>query len=571
MTKVLNNTQSTNSTTGALVVTGGAGIGQNLNVGGTANFGGSSSFGGALSISDGTQSTSTTTGALKVVGGVGIGKNLFVGGNEEVDGTMTVDGDATLKSKLVVDGATDLNTTLNVDGATTMKNSLALTHSVDGYVATFKNTNGGDGDGLKIKLGKTHPAWNGSAYLEVIAPNIQQLDLQIEVIRGWIYNGKSFQVSDLASLAPGGLIVGSTISITNVIIDKINSSLGLPVSFPEVKIPASQIIPEVTVFPGFGLPDPLPNIPSYKIGPYGLPAITLLPSFTILPKIPNIPDFGFPTMTLPVLSATDVTNSLTKKNEFIAFNDKNDRNLGAIRAQSVSNFSADYIDGLYLTNLTAALIGLDIVKDILSVFSEFANLADAYNSIGVEYASGHGDYAEWLERSNPDERISSGDIVGVKGGKITKDLRDAEQIMAVSYRPIVLGNTPPAGKKGLGNKIAFMGQIPVKVMGPVKTGDYIVAKSNITGYGVAVSPADMTADDFRLVVGRAWEANLKAGPKAVNTLVGVHNGDYMKLIKKQQEKLDGVDARLTALEIRLNRPSDTPAQREKKAVASSKK
>ena len=32
----------------------------------------------------------------------------------------------------------------------------------------------------------------------------------------------------------------------------------------------------------------------------------------------------------------------------------------------------------------------------------------------------------------------------------------------------------------LGNKVAFMGQIPVKVMGPVETGDYIVGSDGCT-------------------------------------------------------------------------------------------
>ena len=67
----------------------------------------------------------------------------------------------------------------------------------------------------------------------------------------------------------------------------------------------------------------------------------------------------------------------------------------------------------------------------------------------VEYASGNGDYAEWLERFAPMENISAGDIVAVKAGKITKDLEGAEQIMAVSHKPIVLGNTPPKGKRVL--------------------------------------------------------------------------------------------------------------------------
>ena len=156
----------------------------------------------------------------------------------------------------------------------------------------------------------------------------------------------------------------------------------------------------------------------------------------------------------------------------------------------------------------------------------------SYKDIGVVYSSGNGDYAEWLERVYANENISTGDIVGVIGGKITKDLTNAEQVMAVSHQPILLGNIPAEGKNYLGNNIAFMGQIPVKIMGPVNTGDYIVGKGDIKGFGVAISPQNMTLEDFKHAVGRSWEANSNNGPKMVNTVVGIHNGDYLKILQK---------------------------------------
>jgi len=118
---------------------------------------------------------------------------------------------------------------------------------------------------------------------------------------------------------------------------------------------------------------------------------------------------------------------------------------------------------------------------------ELVKLVKSYNSIGVEYISGHGDYAEWLERSNWYEPLGEGDIIGVKAGKISRDLQGAEQIMVVSKKPIVLGNMPSRDKEILGNNVAFMGQVPVKIMGPVKAGDYIVAKGAFSGMGVAVN------------------------------------------------------------------------------------
>ena len=73
-----NNTQSTNTTSGALVVGGGVGIASNLNVGGNVNIT------NATRINDSTESSSITTGALQVIGGIGASGSIFTGGNLSV-------------------------------------------------------------------------------------------------------------------------------------------------------------------------------------------------------------------------------------------------------------------------------------------------------------------------------------------------------------------------------------------------------------------------------------------------------------------------------------------------------
>ena len=74
-------TQSTNTSTGALVVTGGAGIGGNLNVGGTALF------------TDTTASSTTQSGALQVRGGAGFGKAIYAP-------AFTVSSDSRIKKNI---------------------------------------------------------------------------------------------------------------------------------------------------------------------------------------------------------------------------------------------------------------------------------------------------------------------------------------------------------------------------------------------------------------------------------------------------------------------------------------
>lgn len=476
----------------------------NLTVGGTANFGGATSFGGKLLVSDGTESTNTTTGAVVVTGGVGIGKNL------------------------------------NVGGITTINNNLNVVDNDAGYVATITNTNGSEGDGLQIKLGKTHPAWNGTNYREAdpigdlgYAPAVNQL-------KSWV-DGQSFEPAQLINLFPSNIVAQGVCSLTNLIIDELNSGLNLPVKIPELKIP------EVPIFGGISFGE------LGKIPPLVFPAFTVTPAFTLIPKVPNLPCTGLPPYSFATYNFNDVNNTLNRKNEFLSFVDKDSRSLGAVRAESLSDLKNEITSTKYLFEVIARVAGLDPIKVLTGLAATAYAITSKYNEVGVEYASGHGDYAEWLERSEPGESISEGDIVGVRGGRISKNLKDAEQILAVSTRPIVLGNNPPAQREHLGNKIAFMGQIPVKVMGPVNTGDYIVAKSKLTGYGVAVHPGRMTADDFRLAVGRSWEENTNDGPKMINTIVGVHNGDYVRLLKQSNERVEQVEARLNAMEEKVNR------------------
>jgi hypothetical protein len=125
--------------------------------------------------------------------------------------------------------------------------------------------------------------------------------------------------------------------------------------------------------------------------------------------------------------------------------------------------------------------------------------------------------------------------------------------MVVSHHPIILGNTPDKEKTHLGNNIAFMGQVPVKIMGPVNTGDFIVAHPNLEGYGIGQSPSQMTSEDFTRTVGRSWEQNLKPGPKTVNTVVGVHNGDWVSIMKKLNDKQKEYEQKFEAMEAQVDR------------------
>ena len=167
-----------------------------------------------------------------------------------------------------------------------------------------------------------------------------------------------------------------------------------------------------------------------------------------------------------------------------------------------------------------------------------------HSTKGVSYQSGSADYAEWLERMNGDEQMEAGDIVGVCGGKISKETDDAQQILVVSKAPIFVGNMPPVEEKHLYEQVAFIGQVPVKVVGPVSEGDYIIPSGFEDGTGIAVSPELMTADEYSKVVGRAWSRSDNICMKYVHVAIGMNNGDVATVLGKQKMKSQELRDRL---------------------------
>ena len=61
----------------------------------------------------------------------------------------------------------------------------------------------------------------------------------------------------------------------------------------------------------------------------------------------------------------------------------------------------------------------------------------------------------------------------------------------------------------------------------------------------------MTIQDFKLAVGRSWEDDQSDEPKMVNTLVGIVNGDYLKILKGFENKFEDAESKLKETESRL--------------------
>ncbi len=187
----------------------------------------------------------------------------------------------------------------------------------------------------------------------------------------------------------------------------------------------------------------------------------------------------------------------------------------------------------------------DDLSDVLNAGLIDGTYADAYTTAkqickdqGVTYGSRGADYAEYLEREDHATDIRWGEVVGVRGGKISRKTEGAEQVLVVSRAPIVLGNQPADGNVKNFEKVAFMGQVPVLVRGPIRAGDYIVASGRADGTGLAVSPDDLTLADLQKLVGRAWEDSRGSGVNLVNTAIGINQQAAQHVLAKHQKAIE---------------------------------
>ncbi len=82
-------------------------------------------------------------------------------------------------------------------------------------------------------------------------------------------------------------------------------------------------------------------------------------------------------------------------------------------------------------------------------------------------------------------------------------------------------------------KVAFMGQVPVKVFGKVNIGDYIIPSGKNDGIGMAIKPSDITTRHIKDIVGVAWtQSGNPLDIKFINTAVGVNRNDSSLIIEE---------------------------------------
>lgn len=276
-------------------------------------------------------------------------------------------------------------------------------------------------------------------------------------------------------------------------------------------------------------------------------------------SLPPIPDVGFevdfdpgdfPTLCCSRLPSLDIDFGFPPSYDFDpgAF-----PRLSGGRLPSVSGFAFDLptqqeIEDLICWGLSNGVDGF-MQTDPVAIAIEALKVAATKRCLdeGVVYGSKGADYAEWLPKLNPDDDIRFAQIIGVRGGKVSLDTQDAEQIMATSRAPVVVGNIPPEGEADSYVKVGFMGQVPVVVRGHVDPGDYIVPSGYEDGTGVAVSPDEIRIEHLGRILGRAWSASENDIFSLVDVVIGVSTNEAKQIFSVQQERIDALAAENAAL------------------------
>jgi hypothetical protein len=141
-----------------------------------------------------------------------------------------------------------------------------------------------------------------------------------------------------------------------------------------------------------------------------------------------------------------------------------------------------------------------------------------------------------------------GEVVGIKGGKISRNTENADHVLTISLAPIVLGNMPDENRKDAFEKVGFMGQVPALVKGRVAKGDYIVASGNNDGFAKAITPNDISLEDLRWVIGKAWSSAEGNGKSLINVSVGLKSNEWVKILEQQETRMQLMEAKLKSLE-----------------------
>lgn len=217
----------------------------------------------------------------------------------------------------------------------------------------------------------------------------------------------------------------------------------------------------------------------------------------------------------------------------------------AVVTAAISLFFAWQVPGWALSAIGEGVkVGAAIIEGAALLTNSISWAVDMAVNVGVAFSSGGADYAEYLPRASYASDLSYGDIVGVRGGTISRITESVDHLMVVSQNPGFLGNVPAEDNIDNYEKVAFLGQVMVKVAGAVSSGDYILPSGNNDGVGIAVRPEDMLMEDYGRIVGVAWESAEEAPLNLVNCSIGLTQNEIAPQVEEISNKVDNIIAHL---------------------------
>ncbi len=395
------------------------------------------------------------------------------------------------------------------------------------HVAFFENENGsGDGIGIQIRSSNISGENNFTTYYDAqgnVAGRVEGFDFlqdfadvplpSIEVL---------YQLGCLIIDGDNPIIQGMdwlTERINDDVIDLWNNDAEVP-SFAIPDIPHMHVH-RIKLFGGLSLPA-LPDVPSIYF-----PHTTVFNGLTL----PDIPAFDFSDQIGSIPEIPAIGNSL-----------KDIAGCPDGIPSAVTSYLSEFAQWASRNN-AASFIPTGTVTAILKPLLWV--VMSGYNDGGVTYGSKGADYAEYLERVNPELDLMPGEIVGVFGGKISKSTEGADQILAISSMPVVLGNQPEMGKEDLYEKVGFLGQVPVFVKGKVEIGDYILPSGENDGVGYAVRPGNLSIKDLSSVLGKAWsDSDGKTGLSLINVSIGLRPTELSDILTVHENRISALETRL---------------------------
>lgn len=450
-------------------------------------------------------STSFTTGAMVVAGGVGIDKNINIGGNARIAGQTTLNGQVKItdarpsenpdSGAVVVTGGVGIGKEISIRKFTHLYDSV----QVDGHTRMQKTLTVNDSAEFKNNLTVTGKSTlNGSVNVKSPMKITRATSGQSETT----YENYLLQVKG----ASNGIAI------------KVNGSKSLSNNF-------------ISFWDQNGMQG---RIEGMATGQYSQTDDYHTKEKELSKKVLYYEEQVYYATVDEVAAGINVFAAATSTTACAGLGVCATVPIPSLIASTILRLAAATI------NLASNAVALD---DANTDYSTFMTAAGVKN--GVNYASGAGDYAEYMEMLDKNEQLFPGDIVGLKGGKITRITAGADKIMVVSVKPIILGNMPKGGNDEGYKKIAFLGQLPVKVIGTVNPGDYILPDGHNMGFGIAVSPSKIKASDIKYIVGTAWSGSIATNLySTINVAVGLNVNDNQRVVENLRKRVSEIKSQL---------------------------